>query len=75
MQVKLQPKPWFFKKRFKKRIHIPPNERQVKLSKLMIYYFARGLYFQYHAFRLQLRLLKKFKLTLNSIKVNFVINT
>lgn len=69
--------PWFYKHPKKKirPVQVPPKASQVRINKLLVYYFARGIYFQYHANRLTLRLIKKFRLTLNDIKVNIIINT
>lgn len=52
---------------FKNKLH--------KFAKLIIYYFARGLYFQVHAFRVIQRIMKKQQTTSNNLNVNFNFNT
>lgn len=51
------------------------KQRLNKFAKLLIYYFARGFYFQMHAFRVIQRIMQKQKLKFKFLNVNSNIDT
>lgn len=51
------------------------KQRLNKFAKLLIYYFARGFYFQIHAFRVIQRIMQKQKLKFKFLNVNSNIDT
>lgn len=51
------------------------KQRLNKFAKLLIYYFARGFYFQMHAFRVIQRIMQKQKIKFKFLNVNSNIYT
>lgn len=72
----MQARDLILKDKIKLQIHAGSFRQKLnKFAKLIIYYFARGIYFRIHALRVIQRIMQKQRISYNKLNVNFNFNT